>query len=197
MPTIVYYPEPIAVEISMEEFMRRESAPVRIHEETGRMARRAIAEYDECFAELSAEKQNRREKFLRTHKVRNDGKSVSKDKGRKYIKEMEYRLDPWVNKNGCEMVSHYRSMVAEKSVREDWDAEQNDIYAEIYEDEYLKEQIEQAKQYMSSTVQRIDHRVNQYAEIVSKLLKLEDPTDWESLNAYRDAIDTAEWYVFD
>jgi len=94
-------------------------------------------------------------------------------------------------------IPEWKAEDRERSLRKDWIGEQKDIDAEIYDAECLKEQIEQAKQYMSSTVQRIDHRVNQYAEIVSKLLKLEDPTDWESLDAYRNAIDTAEWYVFD
>ena len=160
MPTIVYYPEPIEVEISMEEFMRRESAPVRIHEETGRMARRAIAEYDECFAELSAEKQNRRDKFMRKDKSRSKAKMQSlRYRNRSGIAEEKipdnchfrgHDSDRgyWRNWRAfCEMKSipEWKAEDRERILRDDWDAEIEDIIEDLdwafFDAEYLDEQI--------------------------------------------------------
>lgn len=68
MPTIVYcYSEPVVCEISAEEYERRSNMPRVIEEETGRMARRYIREYDEIHAEMIAEKDARAEKFRKTH----------------------------------------------------------------------------------------------------------------------------------
>jgi len=172
MPTIVYYPEPIEVEISMEEFMRRESAPVRIHEETGRMARRAIAEYDECFAELSAEKQNRRAKYLRTHgkdKKPADRKNDKQNRNyRMYGREEQWakfrfnKNDPQFCRGGwdwyecregqknpqnpeMDIFRNRKHDIRERSLRDDWDAEIEDIIEDLdwafFDAEYLDEQI--------------------------------------------------------
>ena len=130
MPTIVYCcSEPVMCEISMEEFMRRESMPQIIAEETGRMARRYIREYDEIHAEIlcahNAEKA----------KVRNRRKADRKHKlTPKMRKEQEY-LRNW---NVCMKMVNFgtwddipivegRVRSAEKIARADFDIEQINI----------------------------------------------------------------------
>ena len=160
MPTIVYYPEPIEVEISMEEYMRRESAPMRIREETGRMARRAIAEYEEIMAEFSAEKSARAEKFRKTHdickKSKNDTPADRKQnrKSRMIRQFGEYEEDDSVEmpcgsrKNmyfhrhgkdgrkkaidmGADIIRNMRISSAEKYDRADWDLEMDAIIDDL------------------------------------------------------------------
>ena len=64
-----------------------------------------VSVFDAIHAEILGEKISRREKFMRTHMVRNDGKSVRKDKRKSYRKELCYSCDPWI---GFEVVKHRR-----------------------------------------------------------------------------------------
>lgn len=76
--------------------------------------------FDAIHAEILGEKISRREKFLRTHMVRNDGKPVRKDKRKSYRKELTYSCDPWI---GWGVVKHRREQIKLESRMADFDAE--------------------------------------------------------------------------
>lgn len=108
----------------------------------GRVERAEIALFDAMMVEISTEKEKRMRKFMRTHEVRNDGKSIRKDKRKAYRKERTYRADCW---RGWETVSHYRN--AEK-IRTD----SKDFNTEI---SALAEDVEYERQYMAITLDTI------------------------------------------
>ena len=97
MPTIVYcYSEPVVCEISAEEYERRSNMPRVIEEETGRMARRYIREYDEIHAEMLGEKDARRAKYMRTHGKDKTPKDRKRDKQNRNYR-MYGREEQWAS----------------------------------------------------------------------------------------------------
>ena len=79
-----------------------------------------VSVFDAIHAEIMGEKISRREKFMRTHMVRNDGKPVRKDKRKSYRKELTYSCDPWI---GFEVVKHRRENLKAESRMADFRAE--------------------------------------------------------------------------
>lgn len=79
-----------------------------------------VSVFDAIHAEIMGEKISRREKFMRTHMVRNDGKPVRKDKRKSYRKELCYTCDPWI---GYGVVKHRREQIKLESRIADFDAE--------------------------------------------------------------------------
>ena len=76
--------------------------------------------YDAMMAEIHGEKELRREKFMRNHYIRNDGKPIRKDKRKSYRKELCYTCDPWI---GWGVVKHRREQIKLESRMADFDAE--------------------------------------------------------------------------
>lgn len=79
-----------------------------------------VSVFDAIHAEILGEKISRREKFMRNHYIRNDGKPVKKDKRKSYRKELCYSCDPWI---GFEVVKHRREQIKLESRIADFDAE--------------------------------------------------------------------------
>lgn len=171
-----------------------------------------VSVYDAEFADLCGEKDSRRAKYMRNQKSRSKAKMQSlRYRNRSGIAEEKipdnchfrgHDSDRGYYRNWrafCEMKSipEWKAEDRERSLRKDWIGEQKDIDAEIYDAECLKKQIAEAKQEMNRVADSIEYRIKRFEEVVEKLRKLEDPTDWNSLWEYRNAVDTAYWYVFD
>lgn len=79
-----------------------------------------VSVFDAIHAEILGEKVSRREKFMRNHYIRNDGKPIRKDKRKSYRKELCYTCDPWI---GWGVVKHRREQIKLESRMADFDAE--------------------------------------------------------------------------
>ena len=84
-----------------------------------------VWQYEEDMAEIRREKERRMRKYMMKHTIRNDGKSVRKEKGKFYKKEKHCgSFDPYI---GLMTVKKYRQIIAEKYDDRDYALEQEEI----------------------------------------------------------------------
>ena len=164
------------------------------------MQDRGMTLFDCIMAEImddrNAEKARVRNRRKADRKAKRKYGAYIKRNGGKFRKDEHYAGDKFLHYPESLMMPETRVRSKEKYDRKDWEREQAEIYAEIYDGECLSEQIEQAKKECAEMADTIDNRACQLEGIAQKLRSMKDPTDWESLYMYLNAVKTAEWYSF-
>ena len=98
----------------------------------------------------------------------------------------------WRNwKAYCEMKSRteWKQDNAEKSIRKDYEVEQDNNYAEICDAEYLREQIDAEVIERDRVIKFAERKIDRMKQIVENLRSMELPTDWESLYEFTNNVD--------